>query len=46
MKTTTLNDHLIQLTRYSFVNAYLLRHGSLDDASLRRSMLRDKRLTL
>ena len=28
------------------VNAYLLRHGSLDDASLRRSILRDKRLTL
>ena len=25
MKTTTLNDHLIQLTRYGFVNAYLVR---------------------
>jgi glyoxylase-like metal-dependent hydrolase (beta-lactamase superfamily II) len=25
MKTTTLNDHLIQLTRYRFVNAYLVR---------------------
>ena len=25
MKTTQLNDHLIQLTRYGFVNAYLVR---------------------
>ena len=25
MKTTTLNDNLIQLTRYGFVNAYLVR---------------------
>jgi glyoxylase-like metal-dependent hydrolase (beta-lactamase superfamily II) len=25
MKTTPLNDHLIQLTRYRFVNAYLVR---------------------
>ena len=25
MKTTPLNDHLIQLTRYGFVNAYLVR---------------------
>jgi glyoxylase-like metal-dependent hydrolase (beta-lactamase superfamily II) len=25
MKTTRLNDHLIQLTRYRFVNAYLVR---------------------
>ena len=25
MKTTQLNDHLIQLTRYRFVNAYLVR---------------------
>ena len=25
MKTRTLNDHLIQLTRYGFVNAYLVR---------------------
>jgi glyoxylase-like metal-dependent hydrolase (beta-lactamase superfamily II) len=25
MKTTRLNDHLIQLTRYRFVNAYLIR---------------------
>jgi len=25
MKTTTLNDHLIQVTRYGFVNAYLVR---------------------
>ncbi len=25
MKTTPLNDHLVQLTRYRFVNAYLVR---------------------
>jgi glyoxylase-like metal-dependent hydrolase (beta-lactamase superfamily II) len=25
MKTTALNDRLIQLTRYGFVNAYLVR---------------------
>ena len=25
MKTNQLNDHLIQLTRYGFVNAYLVR---------------------
>jgi glyoxylase-like metal-dependent hydrolase (beta-lactamase superfamily II) len=25
MKTTNINDHLIQLTRYGFVNAYLVR---------------------
>lgn len=27
MKTTQLNDHLIQLTRYGFVNAYLVREN-------------------
>ena len=27
MKTTPLNDHLIQLTRYGFVNAYLVRES-------------------
>ena len=27
MKTITLNDHLVQLTRYGFVNAYLVREA-------------------
>jgi glyoxylase-like metal-dependent hydrolase (beta-lactamase superfamily II) len=40
MKTTTLNDHLIQLTRYGFVNAYLVREDdgfTLVDTTLSRT---------
>jgi glyoxylase-like metal-dependent hydrolase (beta-lactamase superfamily II) len=40
MKTTTLNDHLIQLTRYGFVNAYLVREDdgfTLVDTTMRRT---------
>ena len=40
MKTTTLNDHLIQLTRYGFVNAYLVREDdgfTLIDTTVSRS---------
>jgi glyoxylase-like metal-dependent hydrolase (beta-lactamase superfamily II) len=40
MKTTPLNDHLIQLTRYSFVNAYLVREDdgfTLVDTTMSRT---------
>ena len=40
MKTTTLNDHLIQLTRYGFVNAYLVREDdgfTLVDTTMSRT---------
>ena len=40
MKTTTLNDHLIQLTRYGFVNAYLVREDdgfTLVDTTMART---------
>ena len=36
MKTTPLNDHLIQLTRYGFVNAYLVREDDGFTLSTRR----------
>ena len=40
MKTTTLNDNLIQLTRYGFVNAYLVREDdgfTLVDTTMART---------
>jgi glyoxylase-like metal-dependent hydrolase (beta-lactamase superfamily II) len=40
MKTTPLNDHLIQLTRYGFVNAYLVREDdgfTLVDTTMSRT---------
>ena len=40
MKTTTLNDNLIQLTRYGFVNAYLVREDdgfTLIDTTMSRT---------
>ena len=40
MKTITLNDHLIQLTRYRFVNAYLVREDdgfTLVDTTMHRT---------